>query len=960
MAVLVDRFLDRALKIRPGEGAKVGLMALYAANAIGAVVVGRTVRDTLFLSSGATSSISLPVMYIINSIAVALLSSGYARIADGMRRDRLNSIVASGWAIVMLGFFGAALGHSKMVAPALYVAVEAMGALVVIQFWTFAQDIFTSREAKRLFSLISAGGQAANVVYGFLASSVSKQFGAEKLLILCAFNLVLCGFFAWYISRKFGTATAPAQSRVRGKKSAAQASAGSLRSLATTHIITIAVIGVVSAIVVNLVDFQFKAATVASFKDKSEMGAFFGKFYAVCGAVALALQMGVTSRILERFGLLASLAPLPIGLAVGSITAYFSAGGWAGSLAKGSDSIFRYTMNDASMQLLYVPVPQHQRGRAKALIDGILKPLAGVVAGLILVGVGAKKFTDQAGARPNGLVTALIVLLILAWAFALFRAKDEYVRSLLDTLQRRRLDLGSTTINADKKTADAISNVLRSQDALAILHAIELLPNVRGHDFGPHIAELLDHPVSSVRAAAADHLAEHPDPRYAAKLRERLGDRDPWCVASAIGAICALEKEKALLQVRPFLRDPRPAIRAAAVVGLVRNAGINGILEAADELKKQLNATSTVERELAASLLGALGVPTFYDALVKFLDDPSPNVRRAALVAAGRLKSPELVPYILKHLARRETTRDAAKALVQFGDGVEKPLGQYLHDPSVAIEIRRAIPTVLGRLGTKEAADILHSTLEANDPPLRAIAARALARIMRRRNDITVKRDVIMKAVNFEIALGEKLSDMQLALALPLPDRNAPMKLTRGEGAPLLLALALVEERDRAIQRAIVLLELLYPEAGLDVAADNLRSDSPARRANAIEVFDNTVQNESKKRLLTLMEDRLIRPVPTGKTRVGWLSDLVAGPHPWIAACAAQVVLQERLTGAEKALREGLRSSTPYVRETCANALAQLDLETSRSFLEPLREDAARAVRQLVERMLGRRTLATA
>jgi AAA family ATP:ADP antiporter len=950
MAAVVDRFLDRALKVRVGEGPKVGFMALYAANAIGAVVVGRTVRDALFLAE--RSKDSLPKMYIINSIAVAILSWVYSRIADRIRRDRLNALVAFGWAVVMAMFFSLALYDAKSVATPLYVAVEAMGALVVIQFWTFAQDIFTSREAKRLFPLISAGGQAANVIYGFLASSVSKRWGAEKLLILCALNLAVCGVLAWYIAKRFGGGGSTA-TPVRPRAKSTDRSGSGIRILGTRHLITIAAIGVVSAIVVNLVDYQFKASAEQTFlEDKSALGAYFGRFYAVCGAVAFAMQMGLTGRLLERFGILASLMPLPIGLLFGSVLSYFFPMGFASSLAKGSDSIFRYTLNDASMQLLYVPVPQHQRGRAKALIDGILKPLAGVVAGLLLVALGRKKYLGgHGGVSANGMTVIIIAALAIGWIALLLVGKKEYLRSLLDTLQHRKLDLQSTMITADQATADALAKVLHSRDALAILHALELLPNVRGRDFGPLIAELLDHPVSSVRAAAADHLAEHTDKRYAGKLRERLTDRDPWCVASAIGALCALEKEKVLPQVRPFLRDGRPAIRAAVVVGLVRHAGINGILEAADELKRQLNAESTVERELAASLLGALGVPTFYDALIKFLDDPSPNVRRAALIAAGRLKSPELVPHLLKHLARRETTRDAAKALVAFGTGVEIPLGQALRDPSMSLEVRRAIPLVVGRVGSKDAAEILQATLEASDPPLRAAAAKALARLMRRRTDIVIKKAVITKAVDFEISLGEALADVQSALNLPVVDRNAKVTLSRSNGAGVLLSLALVEERDRAIQRAIVLLELLYPDGGLDVAADNLRSDSPARRSNAIEVFDNTVKADSKRRLLNLLEDRMNSSPPPERSRASWLSDLVTGPHAWIAACAAQVAVEQREANVAEALVVGLAAPIQYVREACAHGLVELAPDRAAQVLASLRDDPSKAVRRVVERV---------
>jgi len=960
MARRIDELLETTLRIRPGEARRVAFMALYAANAIGAVVVGRTVRDALFLAHHANAKADLPKMYILNSVVVALMSWGYSRVADRFRRDRLNSAIALGWAVVLGLFFlllrlqGSGQGAQAFEAAAatwLYVLVEAMGSLVVIQFWTFANDVFNAREAKRLFGLIGAGGQVANVVYGFLASSMAKSVGTETLLLLCAGNLVACAILAAWMGRRYGGAGAAIRPRATDKqrKSRTATQQTPLRSLATPHLVTVALVAVVSAIAVNLVDFQFKAAA-GDFYRKDELGAFFGRFYGLCGAAALAIQMGVTGRMLERFGILASLLPLPLGLVLGSTVAFLFPSGWTTSLAKGSDSIFRYTINDASTQLLYVPVPAHQRGRAKALIDGILKPMAGVVAGLLLVGLRSAVNPDPTHLhRPDPITTFLVILLVIGWVALLVRGRREYVHSLLDTLQRRRLDLQSSPMSADQATADALAKVLKGEDALAILHALELLPQVRGRDFGPLVAGLLDHPVSSVRAAAADHLAEHADRRYDTKLRERLNDRDPWCVASAIGALCALEHEAALPLVRPFLEDQRPAIRAAVVVGLVRHAGLDGILAAAEELRRQLGADSPVERELAASVLGAIGVRTFFNPLVRFLKDPSPVVRRAALKAASRLKSPELVPHLLELLARRDTAREAAIALASFGPGIEGTLGDAIAGRTTDVHVRRALPSVLGRLGTMESAHVLQSALEAEDPPLRAAAARALARLMRRRSDIQVDRTRIARAVTTEIDQAEEMVIVQHALDLPPVDRSVLLKTERKRGAVMLLSLALVEEKDRAIERAIALLELLHPMSGLDVVAENLRSDTPSRRANAVEVLDNTVAENVKKRLLPLVEDRLMRPTGPPRSRSQRLAGIVAGQHAWIAACAARVAADEKAPQMVEALSKGLESGVPYVRESCASAIASVAPESAPGLLEPLRSDPSRSVRRIVE-----------
>ena len=200
MAGRIERALEAGLRIRPGEQRRVALMALYAANAIGAVVVGRSVRDALYLSNRPARG--LAGMYIWSSIAIVLVSWLYARIADRMRRGLLNALSALGCAALGAAFWAVlTVTDAVWVYAGLYVFVEAMGSLVVIQFWTLANDVFHAREAKRLFGLIGGGGTLANVIFGLLVGRYAQVFGAQNLLLLMVAQLVLCAVLAQAGSR---------------------------------------------------------------------------------------------------------------------------------------------------------------------------------------------------------------------------------------------------------------------------------------------------------------------------------------------------------------------------------------------------------------------------------------------------------------------------------------------------------------------------------------------------------------------------------------------------------------------------------------------------------------------------------------------------------------------------------------------------------------------------------------
>src|SRR2546427_12760124 len=499
MAGRIARALEAGLLIRPGERRRVALMSLYAANAIGAVVIGHSVRDALYLSNRPARG--LAGMYIWSSIAIVLVSWFYARIADRLPRGLLNAASAIGCAAL-----GAALWailtvtDAVWVYAALYIFVEAMGSLVVIQFWTLANDVFHAREAKRLFGLIGGGGTLANVIFGLLVGRYAQVIGAQNLLLVMVAQLAICAGLAQAGSR---TAAAGAVVlRSRPVRKAPVISRAGLTFLSNKHLTIVALIGAVSAAAVTIVDFQFKLSAAAVL-DQNDLAGYFGRFYGICGGVALAVQIWVTGRLLERYGILASLLPLPLGLALGSGASAASAtpGLFVSSLAKGSDTIFRYTINDASMQVLYVPVRPHVRGRAKAFIDGILKPTSVALAGAVLL------LYKQSGGSSRPLTLAVLAL-VVAWVALLTRARGEYVRSLVESLERRRLDLSSAPLAA---TSEATVRALRAAlvgDVTTALHALTLLPQVPGVDFSPDLRQLLRHDDRRIRAGARWQLAE--------------------------------------------------------------------------------------------------------------------------------------------------------------------------------------------------------------------------------------------------------------------------------------------------------------------------------------------------------------------------------------------------------------------------------------------------------------------
>jgi HEAT repeat protein len=546
---------------------------------------------------------------------------------------------------------------------------------------------------------------------------------------------------------------------------------------------------------------------------------------------------------------------------------------------------------------------------------------------------------------------------VALWILLLVRARREYVRSLVESLERRHLDLSSTTFSGlNEATLNALRTALRSDPATA-LHALTLVQqHAQSIDFTRELRELLKHGDPRIRAQAVQQLGEQKKAEALAEMRALLADPTPEVRAAALGAVCAIELEAAVPTVLPFLEvknAPEAVVRAAAAVALIRHAGIDGVLAAAEPLKQLLGAADPRDRAAAADALGNIGVRGFFRPLLAFLRDADLMVRRRAIAAAGKLRTPELIPALIEQFHRRETALEAASALAAFGPGVEPQLHAILLDESAHVDCRRGCALVLQRVGTREAADGLLGALIAREPTVRKAAARALSRLTRRQR-LGIDHGKVERAVHSELA-GARLAlaaQKKLALALPKPGK-APA--TPAE----LLGVALLEERDSRVLQALLLLEVMLPEVHLDVVAENLRSESQSARGNAIEVLDNALPERWKRLVLAALDEvkrRGDQVYADARIMLELLAALIAGESgPWVAACTARWTLDAPslpLAALLPSMQAALHSPAAPLREAAALAVARANPSDAPRLLGALANDPVASVAHTVRALL--------
>ncbi len=909
------RWVMRALAIRPEEWDRTAGMFLYLMAAVGAFITGRITRDTLFLSRYDVSY--LPYMYVWVALVMSALSYAYYRFADAFRRDRLILAVTSALLVgvllarVMLSVAGA------WFYPVLYVFIEAMGALLMIQFWTFANDVFTTRQAKRLFGIVGAGGVMATVVAGFAISTLARQVGTANLLFLVAGLLAACLVLVSWLStrcwRELAQSLAGAPPRIKGKGMSLGSDLGKV--FASRHLKVIAWLTILTFIVVTLVDYQFKIIARYSFLNREDqLSGFFGMFYGIAGVLSFFIQIGLTGRLLQRYGIIVGLMLVPMFLLGGSVLLIILPGLAAATVLKGADNVLRYTINDATTQVLYLPVQGRIRGRAKAVIEGVLKPVAQGLTGLAIAWTAS-----MVGHRVHWLGFGSLAFL-LAWVVLILGMKSGYIQTLISTLRKRNIHFGDAGMSVSgPQTVAALEQTLGDSEEHNVLHAMEMIPFVQQHDWSGQLERLLDHNSAQVRVQAIRLLAREGPSAAIVRVLAMFHDEDDSVRAEAVNLYCATLKEKAMQVVEPQLGDASVRVKASAVAGLIQYGGLDGIILAADTLKDMLAHPEHNHRRAGAWVIGRVHVRTFYRSLLPLLEDDHPSVRVEAVRSAGALGSPELILSLIQRLRDPKTRRAAVAALSTHGEKLLTTMRTILFNEREDLNIRLAIPRVLADIGEQLSMDILSSVIETHITPLRTRGLEAIVLLHSRYPELVRDKEMLRRVLHRELKQAYQflatLNDIR-TLSSTLLNEALECRLTS------------------TIERIFKLLRVLFSGRHMDVVHRNLANSVPSIRANALELLENSVDEETRRCLLPLLEIRDRKQLARMGDELfplmhrdgeGWLFELLVDEHSWTVACALSAIRELKIKPAAAHVQLLLKHEDPLVRESAAFAIEALE-----------------------------------
>lgn len=441
----LDRLLGLFSDVQAGEGINAFLLALNVFLLLTAYYVLKPIREALIIGQGSAElkSYLSAGQVILLALAVPL----YSRLAARLPRARLINFVTWFFAgCLVLFFLLGTMGVSLGIVFFLWIGV--FNLMIVAQFWSFANDIYTSGEGERLFPIIAFGASLGAVLGALVTGRLIEPLGIYPLMLVGAGLLIVQVQLTNLVDRRerrrknvivpdgaMGVESIPCNCEIPEPGEMPHIPNGSFSLVfRSRYLLLIALMLMLlnwvnttgEYILASVVENAAREATAAGGEVTVEqfIGRFYSDFFGIVNIAGLLIQLFLVSRIVKYFGVALAVMVLPV-LALGAygLLAFYPVLG-AIRWVKTAENATDYSLNNTVRNMLFLPTTRAEKYSAKQAIDSFFVRAGDVLsAGLVFAG------TAWFAWSPSGFALANLLLVACWLVFAVLIGREYRLRT---------------------------------------------------------------------------------------------------------------------------------------------------------------------------------------------------------------------------------------------------------------------------------------------------------------------------------------------------------------------------------------------------------------------------------------------------------------------------------------------------------------------------------------------------
>jgi ATP/ADP translocase len=673
-----------------------------------------TVANALFLEKYPIHE--LPVVYLMAAAMLWVTGYLYTKLEHSLSIKNLVGTVITIMTISVglfrLGIWAMPGGYFLYLMVAWYYILYLLGNL---EFWGLSSLLFDIRQSKRLFGIISAGDIPAKIVGYSSASIIVHYTGSANMLYIAMGSLAISLIF-WRNLAKAGKLNMEVKHEHHHHAQPKHGDEVSFTKLVSGFfgsnlILSVAILSFLVVTVSTLINFSFYAEVKERIHSDVELASFIGLFMASGRVVAIFVKLLMTGKLADTIGIKGSLLITPLVLLIAIFAVTLSP-----SLSRDSSiilyvfgvmAILSETLKAALQDPVFIAVMQplktSLRLRGHTIVKGIMDPFALAFGSIIIFSVMR---VSEEGVNLH-LLSYILIVLITIWIVFVFIVDRNYLKSLVDGLHNRYI-VGREIDLSKEETTQLLADKIPTAPTGEAIYLLQLAAKLPDEKKQALILTGLKHPKEEVKIEAIK-LIEQERISSALPILQQIHVSNPTeaLLAQTIQAICIIQQEEDVEDFSAYLENKDLAVVRASVIGLLKNGTINAIVAAGQKMQQLRGSTVAEERAIAAEVIGALKVKSFYKSLLMLLHDDSRQVVSAAIEASGKLQSEKLVRAFIDKIEIPALERRVLSALLDSGTAALPALRDLILSPNVNRNVRLRLFQTVAQIGGPLAQQIL-------------------------------------------------------------------------------------------------------------------------------------------------------------------------------------------------------------------------------------------------------------
>jgi CRP-like cAMP-binding protein/ATP/ADP translocase len=543
----------------------------------GGAIVGENVALTMVVT--VLGSSILGNLYLVNGLLLLLLPIFFFQYIDKVNRGKLLSTELLSIAVILTCYLFVFLFVEKNYSGSVFMNILILviypisylaKTLLFLTFWTMANDVYDTNDSKKGFPIIAAWGITGGLFGACIARLLLVQVKIELVIVLWIVAYLIGWYFSKKTIKKYWVHFLKKEEGYR--KTEKPNIFFNLENILDSRLVRyISLLYFSVFIAIFLQDYLFWKKSSNVFISSSSLASFQFTFYLTHGLITvLGLRFFMPS-IIHKWGFTRIFALTPVILFAGSVLMLLMYMTGANPHILFSGFVFiqfcRYVVFENAFspvyQMFFAAMPKEKVGRAKTFLEGIVKPSAIIVSGVILLQIG----------KYSNVIMLGVAVISLLMIFIVIKLRKTYLESLIphfvsiDAVEDIITKIGSYN---DLKILSLIKGYSRSSDVDVRSLSVKILSHVGSRQAFKIIKDIFNTESNHVvKEMIARSLTQFPSNETKSFSEQLLNDSNPRIRANTLFSINNMDwpwQKQLLPKVRTMMsneNNPRIRIESA-------------------------------------------------------------------------------------------------------------------------------------------------------------------------------------------------------------------------------------------------------------------------------------------------------------------------------------------------------------------------------------------------------------